>query len=194
MRVTIFAGDLAEAPAEALCTSTNPRLSLFMGTGAAVRHAGGFEILRACEAIVAEKGLLPAGSAHVTPAGSLPCKAVIHCVASDIAHRSSPAIVSACVTNALQRAADLQCQSIAMPVFATGHARLDFTKTVSVMCDAIRKSSTNIAHIFVVINDRAREDATRRAIHEHLPDAVLETMISEKAASEPTSTWFNDET
>jgi O-acetyl-ADP-ribose deacetylase len=194
VRVTIFVGDLADTPAEALCTSTNPRLSLFMGTGATVRHAGGFEILRACEAIISAKGALPAGSAHATPAGSLPCKAIIHCVASDISHRSSPAIVSACVVNALQRAADMHCESIAMPIFASGHAHLDFSKAVAVMCDAIRQSSTKIAHIFIVIYDHSREDATRRAILEHLPAAVLETVISEKAVSEPTSNWFSDET
>jgi O-acetyl-ADP-ribose deacetylase len=193
VRVTIFVGDLAAAPAEALCTSTNPRLSLFMGTGASVRHAGGFEILRACEAIVSAKRVLPPGSAHVTPAGSLPCKAIIHCVASDVSHRSSAAIVSACVTNALQHAADLHCQSIAMPVFASGHAHLDYSTAVSVMCDAIHESSTNIAHIFIVIYDRSREDATRRAILEHLPGAVVETVISETDASEPASTWFSDD-
>ena len=33
MRVTVFAGDLCDVHAEALCTSTNPRLSLAMGTG-----------------------------------------------------------------------------------------------------------------------------------------------------------------
>jgi len=35
MRISIFAGDICDVPAEALCTSTNPRLSLAMGTGAA---------------------------------------------------------------------------------------------------------------------------------------------------------------
>ena len=81
-----------------------------------------------------------------------------------------------------------------MPVFATGHAHLDFSKSVAVMCDAIRESSTNLAHIFIVIYDRSREETVRSAILEHLPGAVLETVISEKTASEPTSTWFSDET
>ena len=191
--MTIFVGDLADAPADAICTSTNPRLSLFMGTGGAVRHAGGFEILRACEAIVAEKGLLPAGSAHPTPPGSLRCKAIIHCVASDLTHRSSPAIVRACVKNAIDHAANLQCQSVAMPAFATGHAHLDFPTAIATMCDAVRESSTNIAHIIIVINDSSREDAARRAILDHLPGVSVETVISEKAASEPASTWFGED-
>ena len=97
MRISIFAGDVSDAPAEALCTSTNPRLSLVMGTGASIRGRGGFEILRACKAIVKAEFVrtgnhgLSAGSVHTTTAGQLPAKAVIHCVASDAAHHSSAA-------------------------------------------------------------------------------------------------------
>ena len=165
-----------------------------MGTGAAVRHSGGFEILRACEAIVAEKGLLPAGSGHVTPPGSLHCKAIIHCVASDPTHRSSVAIVRACVKSALQHAGVLRCQSIAMPVFATGHAHLEFTTALGAMCDAVKESSSQIAHIIIVINDGSREEVTRRSVLEHLPAAVVDTVVSDKTHSEPASTWFSDET
>jgi O-acetyl-ADP-ribose deacetylase (regulator of RNase III) len=53
MRISIFAGDICDVQAEALCTSTNPRLSLAMGTGGSIRGRGGYEILRECEAIVA---------------------------------------------------------------------------------------------------------------------------------------------
>ena len=63
---------VADAQADALCTSTNPRLTLVMGTGASVRSAGGFDILRQCEAIIAEEGLLPPGAVRATTAGTLP--------------------------------------------------------------------------------------------------------------------------
>ena len=64
MNVSIFAGDITDAPADAICTSTNPRLSLMMGTGGAVRERGGFGVLRECEAIVAGSPPLRAGSVH----------------------------------------------------------------------------------------------------------------------------------
>ena len=72
MKITIFEGDITEAPAEAVCTSTNPRLSLMMGTGSSVRERGGFTVLRACEEIVAASGshALPVGSVHVTTAAN----------------------------------------------------------------------------------------------------------------------------
>src|SRR5436305_134622 len=117
MRVSIFAGDLCDVQAEALCTSTNPRLSLAMGTGGAVRSRGGYQILRECEAIVdaahqlGRRGL-PAGSAHQTSAGELPVKLIMHCVASDEAHRTSAAIIALCVKNSLALADAAKCESV----------------------------------------------------------------------------------
>lgn len=155
MRVTVFAGDLADAAADALCTSTNPRLSLMMGTGAAVRARGGFEILRACEAIVAG-GSLPAGSVHVTTAGRLPHRLIIHCVASDGTHRSSPEIVAACTRNALIAARTAGCRSVAMPVFASGHARVRFDVALQTMARELR--SSDLEEVVIVVSDLERAE------------------------------------
>jgi O-acetyl-ADP-ribose deacetylase (regulator of RNase III) len=144
MRISIFAGDVSDAPAEALCTSTNPRLSLVMGTGASIRGRGGFEILRACKAVVkaefSRTGIhgLSAGSVHTTTAGQLPAKAVIHCVASDAAHRSSAAIIRSCVKNALAAADAAGCTSIAMPLFGTGHAHFKTDQALAAIADVAR--------------------------------------------------------
>ena len=164
MKTTIFLGDLAEAPAEALCTSTNPRLSLAMGTGAAVRGRAGYEVLRECEAIVAKAGQrLPAGSVHVTSAGALPAKMLIHCVASDDAHRSSAEIIRSCVINALARADERRCSSMALPVFATGHAHFNFLAALRVIGDALQSAKTSVEHVYIVINDREHLADARRA-------------------------------
>ena len=151
MRASIFIGDIADVEAEAICTSTNPRLSLMMGTGAAVRRRGGYEILRACEEIVRREGPLPAGSARVTTAGSLASKVVIHCVASDARHRSSEATIAACVRNALDCAERAACRSVAMPVFASGHAHVNFRRALEAMVEAARDARAEI--IFVLHDD-----------------------------------------
>lgn len=170
MRVSIFVGDIVDAPAEAVCTSTNPRLSLMMGTGAAVREKGGFEILRACEDLIeAEsqktgKKFLRTGSAHVTTAGKLPYKAVIHCVASDTSHISSPDVVRTCAKNALAAAEQAGCRSVAMPLFATGHARVKFDRAVRAMAEAIRDSATSLEEVMVVVLERERAEEVRRII------------------------------
>ncbi|HEV2721105.1 MAG TPA: macro domain-containing protein [Thermoanaerobaculia bacterium] len=161
MRITIFTGDLTDAPAEALCTSTNPRLSLMMGTGGSVRDRGGFEVLREAEALLGGKTLAP-GSVVTTSAGRLPYKAIFHCVASDANHRSSAEILRACVANALAEADRIGCASVAMPVFATGHAHFKFLDALKVMRDALHASATTVEHVIIVVFDADwSEDAER---------------------------------
>ncbi len=161
MRITVFTGDLTDAPAEALCTSTNPRLSLMMGTGGSVRDRGGFEVLREAEALLAGKTLVP-GSVVTTSAGRLPYKAIFHCVASDANHRSSAQIIRACVANALAEADKIGCESIAMPLFATGHAHFKFVDSLTTMRDALRAAVTKVEHVIVVVFDADwTEDAER---------------------------------
>lgn len=166
MDVSIFVGDIADAPADAICTSTNPRLSLMMGTGASVRERGGFEVLRACEAIVDGRGPLPAGSVHVTTAGSLPYKAAVHCVASDRSHLTSVPIIRACVKNALAAADASGWKTLAMPVFGTGHARMKFDKAIDAMAEALRESETKVERLVVVVYEERKAGEAARLISE----------------------------
>ena len=164
MKVSVFAGDIADAPAEAICTSTNPRLSLMMGTGGAVRDRAGFEVLRACERIVEEKRPLRVGSVHVTSAGRLPAKVLIHCVASNANHQSSAEIIRACVRNALAAADAAGCRSVAMPVFGTGHARFRFRAALAAMAEALRDVKTNVEEVMIAILDPDRAEDVERAL------------------------------
>jgi O-acetyl-ADP-ribose deacetylase len=171
MHLSIFLGDIADAPADAVCTSTNPRLSLMMGTGASVRDRGGFEVLRACEQLIEEersrsgRSVLPVGSAHATTAGALPFKIAIHCIASDaVHHTSSPEIVRSCVKNAMRVAAERGCSSVAMPVFAAGHARLRFDLALKTMIDTLRSMDTAVSEVTIAVNDAERAEAARRLI------------------------------
>jgi O-acetyl-ADP-ribose deacetylase (regulator of RNase III) len=180
MTLTIFAGDIADAVADAVCTSTNPRLSLMMGTGAAIRARGGFSILRACEAIVAKEGHLRAGSVHATTAGDLPHKLVVHCVASDESHRSSPQIITACVRNAIACARAAGCHSIAMPVFGTGHARVRFDVALRAMLEALHGIDA-----VIVVNDLERAEQA---------SAILRVpLIRSASVDEPASSFWDSE-
>ncbi len=166
MKISIFAGDIADAGADAVCTSTNPRLSLVMGTGAAVRSRGGFVILRECEAIVKD-GPAALGSAHVTTAGSLPHRIAIHCVASDHTHRSSVDVIRHCVRNALSCAERHACASVAMPIFASGHAHVPFARAVTAIAETLRDVTTTVEHVILVVSDVERADEAR-SIVEHV--------------------------
>lgn len=183
MKVSIFVGDIADAEAEAVCTSTNPRLSLVMGTGASVRGRGGFEILRACEEIV-KAGPATPGSAHSTTAGSLPHRIAIHCVASNLAHRSSEELIRQCVRNALACADRAGCVSLAMPIFGSGHAHVRFDRAVAAFAEVLRDSTTSVRQVILVVRDPARAEEAQRLLGTNVP-------IS-RAEEEPESmaTWW----
>lgn len=191
MKLSIFLGDIADAPAEALCTSTNPRLSLMMGTGASVRGRGGSAVSRACEALLEGRQSFPAGSVHATTAGALPHKVAIHCVASDAAHRSSEAIVRSCVANALACADAAGCTSIAMPIFGTGHARLPFAGAARVMARTALDASTLVREVTFVTNDEERVDELR-AILQEIAGAPVAIERSPQLESEPESLWSDE--
>lgn len=168
MEIALFAGDIADAPAEAVCTSTNPRLSLMMGTGAAVRERGGFAILRECEAIRGNRDL-PAGSVHVTSAGRLPFRAAIHCVASDSSHRSSPAIIRSCIEKALARADELGIRSLAMPLFGHGHARIRLAQSLTTIVETLRAARTEVERVVIVIYDAENMAEARQVLGQLAP-------------------------
>jgi len=166
----VVRGDIADLVVDAICTSTNPRLSLFEGTGGAVAEKGGWEIKRECEALLEQEqertgsAALRVGSVRVTSAGSLRARIVIHCVASDSAHRSSREIIMACVANALATARKEGCRSIAMPVFATGHAAFRFDDAVDAMGEAIRERTDGLREIVVAVMDDGKVDSVRRTL------------------------------
>ena len=184
MRFSIFVGDIADAPAEALCTSTNPRLSLMMGTGASVRARGGPEVMRACEGL----GPRTPGSVHVTTAGALPHKAVIHCVASDAAHRSSMAVVGSCVANALAAADAAGCATVAIPILGTGHARLCFADAARAMARTALDARTHVREVKFVTNDEECVDDLR-ALLEGVSRQRIEIERSLQAEPESDSFW-----
>jgi O-acetyl-ADP-ribose deacetylase (regulator of RNase III) len=188
MRFSIFLGDIADAPADALCTSTNPRLSLMMGTGASVRARGGPAVIRARDALLAGGKSMPPGTAHPTPAGALPSKVAIHCIASDASHRSSEAIVRSCVASALACADAFGCSSVAAPVFGTGHARLRFATAARAMAQSAVETPSRVEHLIFVTNDE-ENIATLRAILESASGKPIEIERSRHFEPEGDSFW-----
>lgn len=172
MKLSLLTGDITEAEADAICTSTNPRLTLMMGTGGAVRDRGGWDVLRAAEKIVAEeesrtgRKALPPGSAWVTTAGTLPFKVIIHCVASSATHLSSAEVIRACVKSALRRAEEAGCATVAMPVFGTGHARFRFDRAVAAMAETLRDTPSAVREVIIVVADEAKAAIARKVLGE----------------------------
>lgn len=176
MRVGLFAGDLLRAPAEAVCTSTNPELKLMVGTGGAVRTAGGWEVQEECDRLVAASGrrILPVGSAHVTGAGRLPFRCVIHCVAIDVFHGSSAEVVAACTRSALDAAEARGLASLALPLFATGNGPLELAVSLGAIADVLlAHSGPSVQETWIAVHERHRAGEARRLLEGRVPDLLV---------------------
>jgi O-acetyl-ADP-ribose deacetylase (regulator of RNase III) len=157
LEVGLFVGEINDAPAEAVCISTNPRLSLGGGTGRAVLEATGWAVKRRLEAILATETAaqggdgLPVGFTCATPGDGGRHRVVLHCVASDPLHRSSPGAVRLCTAGALARAEAEGCTSLALPVFGAGHAGLPFGEALGALAEALRDATTSLRRALVVV-------------------------------------------
>ncbi len=171
LEVALFAGELVEAPAEAICTSTNPRLSLGGGTGRAVLEETGWGLKRQLEAIAEAEARrtgdeeLPVGFTCATPGGLPPHRLIVHCVASGRAHRSSPEAARRCTEGALREADRAGCGTLALPVFGTGHAGLPYDRAVQAMAEALRAARPKtVRKVYLVVFPAHRAPLARQIL------------------------------
>lgn len=73
-------GDLLKEPVDAIVNAANGRLAHGGGVAGVISRAAGPGLQAECDRIVRERGPLPAGSAVVSGAGTLPFKGIIHAV------------------------------------------------------------------------------------------------------------------
>ena len=157
LEVALFVGDIVDAPAEALCTSTNPRLSLGGGTGRAVMAETGWGLRRELRRIAEEEARrtgneeLPVGFTCATPGAAPPHRLIVHCVASEGEHHSSPRAVRLCVEGALREVDRAECTSLALPVFGTGHADLPFPDGLRALAEALRDAEPTFVRTVLVV-------------------------------------------
>jgi O-acetyl-ADP-ribose deacetylase (regulator of RNase III) len=173
--VSLFVGELAEAPAEVLCTSTNPKLSLLGGTGAAVIEGAGWgvrdeaaAIVQRAEATTGRAGL-EIGTVHRTSAGRLPHAFLLHCVVSGPGHVVSAEAIRSCARGALAEAARAGRGSLAMPVFGAGHASFPFDRAVRAIAEELGGATAAVRRVVLVIFDEDRVQSARRILDEVLP-------------------------
>src|ERR671933_706076 len=72
--------DITERNVDAIVNAANSYLKHGGGVAAAIVRKGGTIIQEESDNIIAKTGIVPVGSAVITTAGKLPCKAVIHTV------------------------------------------------------------------------------------------------------------------
>lgn len=115
--------DITTFDSDAIVNAANSRLAGGGGVDGAIHRAAGAEDLqRACQAIVAEHGPLPAGEAVITPGFGLPAKHIIHTVGPIWrgGHENESELLRNAYTNSLKLAHDNNISTIAFPAISCG--------------------------------------------------------------------------
>ena len=119
MALQIIRNNIINVEADAIVNTANPKVAVGKGVDLAIYEAAGWDRLLAARA---EIGVMTPGQAAYTPAFDLNAKYIIHTVGpawrgGNFGERET---VAACYRNSLWLAKQLDCESIAFPLLATG--------------------------------------------------------------------------
>jgi O-acetyl-ADP-ribose deacetylase len=113
-------GDITERNVDAIVNAANSYLKHGGGVAAAIVKKGGAIIQEESDKTVADKGLVPVGSAVITTAGKLACKAVIHTVGPRMGEGNEDYKLRKAVRSSLILASEKGFRSISMPAISSG--------------------------------------------------------------------------
>ena len=114
-------GDITERNVDAIINAANSYLKHVGGVAAAIVRKGGAIIQEESDKIVTGRGgLVPVGSAVITTAGNLPCKAVIHTVGPRMGEGNEDYKLRKAVRSSLLLASKKGFRSISIPAISSG--------------------------------------------------------------------------
>ena len=132
VNVEIFRDDLTNQCTDIIVSSTSSDMKNTSGVAGAILKNGGPELVKACEAYIAQRKQLDVGKVAVTPAsGSLKCKCVFHI-------NVNPSQLQLAVTICLNEADKQKYRSISFPALATGNHKSAVDKVANEMFKAIQ--------------------------------------------------------
>jgi O-acetyl-ADP-ribose deacetylase len=167
----VVVGDLTREVADVIVNAANTGLRHGGGVAAALSRAGGPVVQRASDAWVATHGPLEDGRAAVTTAGDLGAEHLVHVAGpvhqpdrDDNAERLALA-----VTAALDAAAGLDADSVAMPLISAGVYGYPRAEAAAVLVDAVRRwgrahPDGPVRVVRVVVLDEDAADDVRAAL------------------------------
>ena len=137
MPFSIERNDLASMHVDAIVVAANENLQVTGGVGMAVAQAAGFErVQSACDEI----GFCPTGSAVSTPGFDLPARTIVHAV-GPVWHEGGSRekrLLASAYAQALQRAADADARSVALPLLSAGTYGCPAEISFSLAMEAVR--------------------------------------------------------
>ena len=121
-QLQLLKGDITKIAVDAIVNAANSQLAGGGGVDGAIHQSGGPAIMEELDAIRAEAGGCPTGSAVATSAGSLPAKYVFHAVGPVYRNgqNGEAELLASCYSTALNMAAEWDVKSISFPSISTG--------------------------------------------------------------------------
>lgn len=113
-------GDITERNVDVIVNAANSYLKHGGGVAAAIVRKGGAVIQDESDIIITAGGLVPVGSAVITTAGRLPCKAIIHTVGPRMGEGNEDYKLRNAVRSSLLLASEKCFTSISMPAISSG--------------------------------------------------------------------------
>lgn len=158
MPFQIIRNDITKVKADAIVNTANPKPVIGSGTDSAIYKAAGEKLLLAEREKIGD--IVPGQTVH-TDAFYLNAKYIIHTVGPawvDGNHGECD-ILHSCYENALHKAAELSCKSIAFPLIATGVYGFPKDEALQIALSEINKFllSHDMKVILVVFDDKAFE-------------------------------------
>lgn len=189
MRITVVQGDLTEQRVDAVVNPTDPFLRHGGAVHRAIHQRGGPAIGTACAEQRARwvreghpaKGLA-LGFCHLTTAGDLPARWVVHTAAPGPA--ASEDTLACCYQQALLAAAHVGARTIAFPALSTGRNRWPADRAARVAVGTVRRIPTRLREVRFVLPDTDVRAAFHRALA-RTPDDEIAARLGEQ----PDAAW-----
>ncbi len=118
--IRLVKGDITERNVDVIVNAANSYLKHGGGVAAAIIRKGGAIIQKESDKIITASGLVPVGSAVITTAGKLACKAVIHTVGPRMGEGNEDYKLRKAVRSSLLLASEKVFRSISMPAISSG--------------------------------------------------------------------------
>ena len=119
--IRLVKGDITERNVDVIVNAANSYLKHGGGVAAAaIIRKGGAIIQKESDKIITASGLVPVGSAVITTAGKLACKAVIHTVGPRMGEGNEDYKLRKAVRSSLLLASEKGFRSISMPAISSG--------------------------------------------------------------------------
>ncbi len=182
MPFKIIRADITELKVDAIVNPSNKELLAKGGLDLAIRQKAGSALEAAC------KALSPCAEAQikVTEGYNLPCKYIFHTVGplwKDGQHKEGE-ILASCYTNALKKAQEMELDSIAFPLIATGKNLFPKDLALSVATSEISNFILNneLTVYLVVFDKTSYRISTQRfdAVTAYIDDNFAENVKDER--------------